>query len=1099
MSDLQVVITGRDGASRVFQEVSRSAKAAGDAVEAAGKEGAEGLKQIDRAADTAEQSLASAGGTARRTAIDFDAIGAAAVAVGGYLTIAGNSAIDQMQILDGLRAQFGDVADDYIALADTIAANSIFNDDDIMRGMQYFAVLREEYGLTDQQLRDLMQTTADLATVRGTTFEDASSRVTGAIRGEAEAAEYLGLSLQQSAIDRENLTLTMNNQERAQFQLNALNQQAAYAQGQAAAALDTDVGRRAALTNAIQDNTQAVGNFLGPYNAMIAGMATGAIGLAQFAGGFGALASGIRTVTTASAAFVASPLGLTVTALGAAVAVATGMWFNHKQATEEAAAAWAAADQSGKDLTATINQMTLAGDAFGARFARSIQQALFGEHGDGGQLDWYRDMLENVLSGEDTSSTFYQSIVSMMERAGLDMGPAGAAARSEFVQGLMPTADDEIALNAALTDLFSLFSNPNIDQAELQQNIQDIYKAFDDAPDGSVTFDQLTEQFVALYQNSILAVEGTTDLAGGMTNLAGTTLTATEALFVGSGAVTQFTGDSLAASTAADALEVSIAAVTTAAEILADGLPTTAERSAQSLTTAAVAANEVAVELAAAAAGMRDLGDAASTAGLDAAAAAADLAAERAERLLDLLRSVAGLDNPLDQWNAVGLGTGASAAAAGILDAASALEDVFRVIVGNTNAIGQQVDAVNSWAEELIGVQGEYAIIDDLLAAGVITLDQYNAAQQAQVDIATANAAIQQDIQAIQAQQAPLIAEHTAALEQQMGIIAQMPADQQLVALAWMDSATAAQAFEIQALAASAAMGELGANGEANVTKMIEGLIAADPALEALLVDMGLISVTMDEFGNKTISVNFEGADQTLQVLQELTQSIQMLTDYLDDGEINGSIEIEDNATPVIEAAAARAVEWDDTQSEADLTVDNSQALAATGDAQDAADAFDSTTATATLQVNDLASGVIAGALGALNAIDGYAAVATVTTRYVSQGVGPTKRHGGIPNYAMGGTLYPVWTSEAGPEIAHLATGGSIPLYGEGMRMLPAGAFVEPANSARSSLGGLQVGPFIIQGSVITERELIGKAAETIWAVEVEEKIRERIAEGVLS
>src|SRR5690606_12003160 len=98
----------------------------------------------------------------------------------------------------------------------------------------------------------------------------------------------------------------------------------------------------------------------------------------------------------------------------------------------------------------------------------------------------------------------------------------------------------------------------------------------------------------------------------------------------------------------------------------------------------------------------------------------------------------------------------------------------FRVVVGNTNAIGSQVDAVQSWADELINVSGEYGKIDDLLAAGLITLEQYNAAQAAYNEITSSNADIQNYILEIQTNQAPLIAEQTEALENQLEVIANM-------------------------------------------------------------------------------------------------------------------------------------------------------------------------------------------------------------------------------------------------------------------------------------------------------------------------------------
>ena len=50
-----------------------------------------------------------------------------------------------------------------------------------------------------------------------------------------------------------------------------------------------------------------------------------------------------------------------------------------------------------------------------------------------------------------------------------------------------------------------------------------------------------------------------------------------------------------------------------------------------------------------------------------------------------------------------------------LMDAATGLDTVFRAVVGNTNQIASQVDGIEQWGAELIGVAGEYGKIDDLL------------------------------------------------------------------------------------------------------------------------------------------------------------------------------------------------------------------------------------------------------------------------------------------------------------------------------------------------------------------------------------------------
>lgn len=62
------------------------------------------------------------------------------------------------------------------------------------------ATLGRQYALTAQQQQQVLQISANLAAVRGISMADASERVASALRGEAEAAEYLGQTLNSDAV-----------------------------------------------------------------------------------------------------------------------------------------------------------------------------------------------------------------------------------------------------------------------------------------------------------------------------------------------------------------------------------------------------------------------------------------------------------------------------------------------------------------------------------------------------------------------------------------------------------------------------------------------------------------------------------------------------------------------------------------------------------------------------------------------------------------------------------------------------------------------------------------------------------------------------------
>lgn len=288
-----------------------------------------------------------------------------------------------------------------------------------------------------------------------------------------------------------------------------------------------------------------------------------------------------------------------------------------------------------------------------------------------------------------------------------------------------------------------------------------------------------------------------------------------------------------------------------------------------------------------------------SIAGLDATTAhMADLTAGYVENL-NALMDVAGVGDPLSQWNLSGHATEMSLLADAAGDAATSLDSAFRVIVGNTNAIGSQIQGLDDWATKLIGVQGEYAKIDDLLAEGRISLDQYNAAQQAQTTIMGVNAEVQRDILSIQAMQAPLLADLTEKQGAYIDQIAGLPAQQQLVALGWMDATEAGRAMEFQTLAIAAASGELGKNGEQAFISMITGAATADPVLKGLLVDMGLIS----EGADGTVTVNLDGVEGAMSDMDRLTQVMVSFMDLFDDGVLNQSITLETLGLEDVESA----------------------------------------------------------------------------------------------------------------------------------------------------------------------------------------------------
>jgi len=140
------------------------------------------------------------------------------------------------------------------------------------------ATLGRSYALSGEQIQTVLRVTADLAAVRGIGLAEASERVAGAVRGEAEAIEYLGQSLQSDFLKA---TAAMTDEQRKQFEtlspltkaqivLNALTKDTADLQGAAAEKAATATGAFSELDASINNLSVSIGSQLAP------GLAVGA-------------------------------------------------------------------------------------------------------------------------------------------------------------------------------------------------------------------------------------------------------------------------------------------------------------------------------------------------------------------------------------------------------------------------------------------------------------------------------------------------------------------------------------------------------------------------------------------------------------------------------------------------------------------------------------------------------------------------------------------------------------------------------------------------------------------------------------------------------
>lgn len=343
-----------------------------------------------------------------------------------------------------------------------------------------------------------------------------------------------------------------------------------------------------------------------------------------------------------------------------------------------------------------------------------------------------------------------------------------------------------------------------------------------------------------------------------------------------------------------------------------------------------------------------------------------------------------------------------------LMGTTDALNAGFQTAVGQTNAWAKQSQAVADWAEELIGAEGVYSKLDELVAKGRITGEsgvftgdsEYAQAQQAFNSILEDNAAIQEHIATIQAKQAPVMAELVSQQEDYLEGLANASVEEQTFALAMMDSATSAKALEL----AQAAIGDMDTFGP-----IVEQAANLDPYLASILEQMGLITQQPD--GTWKVNVDAEEANSEFDLLtraiDQLNQTQLLLIALLDDDPFTNTAE----------------------------------------DVERKLSELDGTTATPTVNLNDNASGTMNAIIQKLYDIDGRTASAYVNTYYTNIGQ---------PGYAEmdGGTtpLQRVLTAER--QAANGMTATLVGERGPELLMLPGGAQVMNTEGTRSRTGG---------------------------------------------
>lgn len=1003
--DLLISIKATDAASLVFRKLGASAKEATREIEGGAKQAARSVDQLSESTARSQTAMKSAESAGRSFAVGIAALGAS-------FALYSRSVISQEQSIAALQRQYGAAANGFLAFANTVASNSVFNDDEIIAAINSMAVLRREYGLTDTQIQALIQRSADLAALNpGMGLVDAAERVQAAVRGEAESIEKLGVVSSDSALGIDRMATTTTNAEKAAIRYTAIMSGSSFAVGAAGDQADTTAGKIQKLSNFVDDTAQSFISMTGPLGEGIGAIASFSLQSGLALASVGPLIKGVRDLTVALRGMQAAEGGSLLGGIGSALGGGAS-----------------AAGAGG--LAASLGAVAAGALAVTAAFLPLI--------GVLGYVAITADDAKNAMTGQTEQITAWAKAISdpalregytYLAQDIRDFNVAVQDMQTGQVVDITDALDELLALNPGdLAKLTEILKANNIEIGNLDPNnveqLTIVYNALMQVYGEHAAYQQQMAEVAQSHQQAI------TDLEEQYGSLTTTTVESTESF-----KDLWFTlhASELATRKTADA-QNELNRILDAGRITL-GSYTDEQMRQQGKASEAAATNkgEYAGSLRSVSTQLKDsTSDVADMrAGIDALndalrdSAGNQFAQEirtQDQALLDYLdtansaaKAVGLLSSNAQLFQAAGIKAPALDVAVTLQTGQGAFDAVFGAIK-TAQSLASSIGGAKSWADELIGDPGAWSELDKLLEEGRITAQQYSAAQAAQVSISQDVTNAQRDLLAVQTNLAPVLAEVTRQQAQYIDGLQDLNPQQQLAALGMMDQVTSSKALELAQLAAASSTDAM----QASTTKMIQAAVDADPALRAVLTQMGLISDT-----DGKIAVNFDEATSAKTATEELTKSIDALTIAL------GGI-------PPIHTSTNAA----STQKDVDGLTD------AINDVP--------TSVSTTITAVDNATGAIAAVKQSLLDIDNMTARTYLenyqTTTYRTVGVGPTAGMTGLTMsaFATGGTVGP-----STRDIPRYVTGGSHALVGEAgpeMVWLPNGAQVTNAVATKAEL-----------------------------------------------
>jgi hypothetical protein len=351
----RIELQARDGTKQAFDSIKRSATEDARALEQMGKTGSRALQDVEKSANNTARGMR-----------DLQ-IGLAALGTG--FALASRAAADQTRQIDAINRLYGESADEILKLSEAIQDNTNFSNDAARQAAITGSTLAANYELSAEQIGVLIERSADLAQIHGVDLADAMTRVSGAIRGEGEAAELLGLNMSDAAVAAEaaargltGWTTTMTEAEKAAFRYQLVLEQTTATQGTAAEAADTTAGRVRQIAHDVQDAAQQFAAWTGPVGESVAVLSDYALQIGLATAGVAKLATGLQALAAAGrlSTLALGPVGLVLAAGAAALAL-----YKLTQGQDEYAESAAKSRQATQDLAAALNDLNAAGSPLG--------------------------------------------------------------------------------------------------------------------------------------------------------------------------------------------------------------------------------------------------------------------------------------------------------------------------------------------------------------------------------------------------------------------------------------------------------------------------------------------------------------------------------------------------------------------------------------------------------------------------------------------------------------------------------------------------------------------------------------------------------------